>query len=50
MPVGRKKNDDDIPVFDMSSERMLAVLDKAYSLTWGGNAWSVQKEGDWTRT
>lgn len=42
-----EKNDDDIPVFDMSSERMLSVLDKAYQLTWGGNAWFVQKEGDW---
>ena len=42
-----EKNDEDIPVFDMGSEKMLSVLEKAYDFTWGGNAWYVQKEGDW---
>lgn len=46
--VSMEKNDEDIPEFTMGSERMLSVIQKAYDLTWGGDLWFIQKEGDYT--
>lgn len=45
--VSMEKNDEDIPEFTMGSERMLSVIQKAYDLTWGGDLWFRQKEGDY---
>lgn len=46
--VSMEKNDEDLPEFTMGTERMLSVIQKAYDLTWGGDLWFIQKEGDYT--